>query len=157
MRRITIFFCLVLAAAVILGATAERFVNSPQRTRRDPSARLLLLDLQGPSTVAANSAERYALIARYTDGTAVDVTDRAEWSVDSPYARVDRGVLTVAELPGVHSMTVTAWFADGLSLKASLPLRRKGPWQGPEPGTNDPGGLFSVGTAGARVGRGADG
>ncbi len=120
MKRIMTLLAMVLVAAVALAAVARDPGAVPEEpARTGPVPVLLVLDLQGPSAVTENSAERYTLIARYDDGAVADVTDRAQWTVDSPYADVTRGVLTVIDVPSEQTVTLSAWINEGLSLKAA--------------------------------------
>lgn len=149
MRHAHLITAVALAAAVTSVSIAARpFLRSPaaepgdpaaaQVAPRDPDATLLLLELHGPASVEADSAARYTLVARYSDGTTAEVTDRAEWSVDSPFAVIDRGALATGAAPASHAFTVTAWFTDGLSLKAARQVSVSGgegapPFNAPSP------------------------
>ncbi len=119
MKRIASLFALCLLGAATLAAVAREPLTAPAGNGADPAGQLLILDLQGPSSAAPHSSERYTLIAHYADGSSVDVTERATWSVEPPLARVAGGVLVVPEAAGPDALTVTAWFSDGLALKAS--------------------------------------
>lgn len=129
-----------IVVGAILVASAGAVVISPEtlpsgpESRREvgapgpapeataPSPVLLLIDIHGPASVQENAKGRYTLVARYSDGTSLDVTDRAEWSVDSARAAVSRGILTAFEVRRNEKVEMTAWFTDGLSLKASRAL-----------------------------------
>jgi len=145
MRRIAPLFTMALLAAATLASLAWDPVPPPEGAGRPgPRATLLTLDLQGPSSVGENSTEGYILVARYDDGSSVEVTDRAAWSVDSPWASVTRGVLTVAAVPGERKATLNAWFTDGLSLKAARTVILAGPMERPGATEGGPAGSFSA-------------
>ncbi len=134
MKRIAPRIAMALLFAAALASLALDPGPPPgQADRAGPGAVLLTLDLQGPSSVDENSLQRYTLLARYDDGTSVDVTDRAVWQVDSPRARVTRGALTVAEVQGDRTATLSAWFTDGLSLKAARTVTLADRGEGPGP------------------------
>lgn len=90
-----------------------------QKRTPAPGAALLVTEVRGPSAVGENSGERFALLARYEDGAVVDVTNLAEWQVDSEYAMVSAGFLRAFEVPEDQKITLTAWYTDGLSIKAT--------------------------------------
>lgn len=119
-KRILILLATGAVAALILSVIArEPGTPHADQARAQEKAVLLSLEIQGPSSVNARCAERFTLTAVYSDGTAADVTDRAEWSIDSPYAAAAGGVLSVRALPADQKATVSAWFTDGLSFKAA--------------------------------------
>lgn len=165
MRSVHVVSAVALAAAITsLSIAARPYLRDPapgpadassaapaeRAGARDPEAILLLLDLNGPASVEANSGARFTLTARYSDGTTEDVTDRAEWSVDSPYAAVHRGTLAVGAGITDPTFTVTAWFTDGLSLKASRTLTLTA-----TPDANDPAAPPSSGDVAEQSLRGA--
>ncbi|MEW6487723.1 MAG: hypothetical protein AB1578_07395 [Thermodesulfobacteriota bacterium] len=119
-KRILFLLATGVVAALLLAFIArEPGTSHAEQARAEEKAVLLSLEIQGPSSVNARSAERFTLAARYSDGTVADVTDRAEWSIDSPYAALAGGVLAVRDLPADQVATVTAWFTEGLSFKAA--------------------------------------
>lgn len=126
-KRILILLAMGFVVALLLAVIArEPGTAHSEQARAQEKAVLLSLEIQGPSSVKARSAERFTLTARYSDGTAADVTDRAEWSIDSPYAAVAGGVLSVGDLPADQEATVTAWFSEGLSFKAARTVALSG-------------------------------
>ncbi len=145
MKRIAPLSTLVLIAAMGLAALARhRDGRSENAALPGPGATLISLDLQGPSSLEENSMQRYVLLARYDDETTVDVTEQAEWRVDSPHARVAGGVLSVRELPADQTVTLTAWITHGLALKAARTVTLIDRSERPEPGKQAPAGSFSA-------------
>ena len=126
MKRTMVFASAFLVAAVALISIAHEPTAPLKVIPTGKAPGLLTLDLQGPKSVSPNSAERFTLVARYTDGTEIDVSDRAEWSVDSPRATVTQGMLNVYPASSQGSVSLTAWFTDDLSLKASRTVELTG-------------------------------
>jgi hypothetical protein len=119
-KRILLLLATGVVAALVLAVIAREPGGSrAHQARGEEKAVLLSLEIQGPSSVNARSVERFTLTARYSDGRVADVTDRAQWSIDSPYAAVDGGVVSVRALAADQEATVTAWFTEGLSFKAA--------------------------------------
>ncbi len=145
MKRIAKFSALALVAAAGLAALALDRDGRPQTPALPgPGATLVSLDLQGPSSLEENSLQRYVLLARYDDETVVDVTQQAEWRVDSPYAHVEGGALSVRDLPADQTVTLSAWITHGLALKASRTLTLVDRSEHPEPAKQAPAGSFSA-------------
>ena len=141
MKRIAKLSVLTLIAAVGVAALArDRVDHSDDARLPSPGATVVSLDLQGPSSLEENAMQRYVLLARYDDETVVDVTEQAQWRVDSPHAHVEGGVLSVRDLPADQTVTLSAWITHGLALKAArtltlVDLDRSVP---PEPAKNSP-------------------
>jgi hypothetical protein len=145
MKRIAKPSALALIAAVSLVALArDRDVRPDDARLPRAGATLVSLDLQGPSSLEENSMQRYALLARYDDETVVDVTEQAEWRVDSPHAHVERGVLSVRDLPADQAVTLSAWVTQGLALKAARTVTLVDRSGNPEPAKQSPAGSFSA-------------
>ena len=145
MKRIAKLSVLTLIAAVGVAALArDRVGRSDDARLPAPGATVVSLDLQGPSSLEENSMQPYVLLARYDDETVVDVTEQAQWRVDSPHAHVEGGVLSVRDLPADQTVTLNAWITHGLALKASRTLTLIDRSEHPEPARQAPAGSFSA-------------
>lgn len=73
-------------------------------------AQIDYLEITGPTDVPENVTAYYASILHFVDGSQVDVTQAAAWSVNpGDYATFDApGVLSVLEVPGDQLVTVEA-------------------------------------------------
>lgn len=83
-------------------------------------AEIVALEITGPSAVAENAGAQYQVAARFSDGTAEDVSLSVAWEENSPYAAIDGlGYLTTDTVSGEESLTVSARYG---SLTGSMPV-----------------------------------
>lgn len=90
-----------------------------------PDVTLLNISIKGPVEVSEETAEQYTATALYSDGSTVDVTNQAAWSVDNVlYANIDNnGLLTTLNVDAGQSLSITAGYSlNGIMSTATLPV-----------------------------------
>ncbi len=84
--------------------------------------RLVSILISGSKQISENSSGQYECRANYSDGSLENVTTRATWRADSPYATIDTGTLTVLNVAADTECTISASFGGKSS---TLPVTIK--------------------------------
>jgi hypothetical protein len=88
--------------------------------RLSPPPTITRLTISGDESVDENSSANYTATATFSDGSTQNVTAKINWSEDSPYAGINSGVLTTADVPNDHTVFITAAYSNGRVAKGAI-------------------------------------
>ena len=99
----------VLGRAMDSGISPGKHNTSNEAPHRlSPPSMITRLTISGDESADENSSANYTATATFSDGSTQNVTAKINWSEDSPYAGINSGVLTTADVPNDHTVFITA-------------------------------------------------
>jgi [NiFe] hydrogenase large subunit len=114
----------------------------PGKDKKKPNPLLTSLSISGPAAVNENSTTHYTCTGHYSDGSTVNLTSQASWTVSgSAPASISWGLLTTGEVASEATCTINAAYAalvanmsvDVLDVKSPTPEPDPDPDPNPDP------------------------